>query len=84
VIVTHDTYENGVKVSTREVTVPDPTLEQANEATIRGQALTALTANRAYIASTPTAVQATAQSKALTRQVNGIIRLLLNQLDGVD
>lgn len=55
-----------------------------NRALIRTQALTALAANRAYIASTPTAAQATAQTKALSRQVNGIIRLLLNELDATD
>jgi hypothetical protein len=77
---THDVYHaDGTLISHR-----GPTVEDVNEETIRGQALAALAANRAYIASTPTAVQATAQSKALTRQVNGIIRLLLNQLDGVD
>lgn len=64
--------------------VRDVTAE-ANKATIRQQAATALTNNRTYLAiATPTTAQMRAQIDALTRQNQGIIRLLLNQLDGTN
>lgn len=57
----------------------------ANGDTLRSQAAQALAANRTYVAlASPTNAQVAAQVKALTRQNNGIIRLLLNQLDGTD
>lgn len=56
-----------------------------NESTIRAQAAQALATNRAFLAiATPTNAQTLAQVKALTRQTNGIIRLLLGALDGTD
>ena len=58
--------------------------EQANRLSIEDQAVKALATNKAYINSTPTAAQTTAEVKALARQVNGIIRLLLNKLDATD
>ncbi len=60
----------------------EPSPADTNRATIEQQAANALAANRTYVASTPTAAQVAAQSKTLSRQVNGIIRLLLQQLDG--
>jgi hypothetical protein len=56
----------------------------SNRQAIEVAARQALAANRAFVASTPTAAQATAQVKALSRQVNGIIRLLFDQLDATD
>ena len=57
----------------------------ANGQTLRQQATQALAANRTYIGLTsPTAAQTTAQVKALSRQMNGLIRLFLCQLDGTD
>ena len=53
-----------------------------NRLTIEQQAALALQANRDFIASTPTNADAVAQVKALSRQMNGVIRLLLNELDG--
>lgn len=56
-----------------------------NVEAIRVAALAALEINRAHIArAAPTAAQNTAQIKALARQNNGIIRLLLGQLDATD
>ena len=57
----------------------------ANDATIRTQATTALDTNRTFIAlASPTQAQTLAQVKALSRQMNGLIRLQLGQLDGID
>lgn len=76
--------------------VPKATLEAAvasapldtrdtNEATIRQQAVAALAANKAFVAqATPTAPQLAAQVKALSRQQNQVIRLLLGRLDATD
>lgn len=66
-----------------DVISPTP-VTTANMETMKAQAGSALIANREFIASTPTAGQTAAQVKALSRQVNALIRLTLNQLDGVD
>lgn len=59
--------------------------EEINADTIHQDARAALALNRAYIAlDTPPAARTMAQTKAHARQINGIIRLLLNELDGVD
>lgn len=84
-IITVETYENGVLVGTREVEVPDPTPEEANRTTIESQAVTALTNNTAYLAiPAPTQAQAVAQVEALTRQSNKLIRLVLQRFDGTE
>lgn len=59
-------------------------VKETNKSTIQQQAEQALFDNRNFIASTPTQATAIAQTKALSRQVNGIIRLLLDKLDGTD
>jgi hypothetical protein len=57
----------------------------ANQQVITDLAIAALASNRDYLAlDPPTQAQALAQVKALTRQNNGIIRLLLRRLDGTD
>jgi hypothetical protein len=59
-------------------------LAAANEASLRSKIDTALTTNATYLAITsPTNAQNTAQVKALTRQVNGLIKLTLSKLDDV-
>jgi hypothetical protein len=56
-----------------------------NRTTIEQQAATALTDNATFLAlGTPTQAQVLAQVRALTRQTNGLIRLVLGQLDAVD
>lgn len=56
-----------------------------NQRTIQGQAQSALTDNRTYLGiGSPTNVQIAAQVRALTQQMNGIIRLLLGQFDGTN
>ena len=74
-----EVFDNAGNLLSRVDTDPN-----GNEATIRAQAAAALAANRAYVASTPSAAATTAQVKALSRQTNSIIRLLLNQLDATD
>jgi hypothetical protein len=55
----------------------------ANEETIRINARTALATNTTFLAlPSPNQAQGLAQIQALTRQSNGVIRVLLNQLDG--
>lgn len=81
---TIETYQNGVLVNSRTETYEVST-EQVNDETIRAQALSALAANKTFVAlATPSTAQNAAQIKALSRQVNGVIRLLLQQLDATD
>ncbi len=71
---------DGVLISSTPV-VRDITA-QTNQATIVQQARAALAANTTFLAITsPTNAQAVAQVQALTRQVNKLIRLALNQFD---
>lgn len=63
----------------------NPDVVEANSATIRQQAETALAANRTFLAlGAPTNAQTLAQVRALTRQMNGLIRLTISHLDGTD
>jgi hypothetical protein len=56
-----------------------------NASTIKAQVAAAITANKAYVAlANPTTAQTTAQVKALSRQLNGVMRLLTGQLDATD
>lgn len=71
---------------TAQLAAQDTADAQANNSvTLRQQAAAALAGNRTYVAlASPTNAQTTAQVKALSRQVNGVIRLLLGQFDGTD
>jgi hypothetical protein len=70
-----------------QVALPRVPLDRSDEyaSKLREQALAAHAANRTFVAlNSPTNAQNAAQIKALTRQMNGVIRLLLGQLDGTD
>lgn len=59
--------------------------EDGNRRTLEQRAVTALAANATYLARTsPTTAQQTAQIKALTQQVNALIRLQAGALDATD
>jgi hypothetical protein len=61
---------------------PAETAQLVNAATLQAQARTALAANTTYLAAgAPTTAQAVAQVRALTQQVNALIRLAVRALD---
>jgi hypothetical protein len=63
----------------------DADTARTNDATIRQQAETALSNNRTYLQiASPTNAQNAAQLRALTQQMNGVIRLILGKLDGTN
>jgi hypothetical protein len=65
-------------------TYPPPPIADQNAATLRTRALTALSANATYQAiASPTNAQVAAQVTLMTKECNGIIRLLLGQLDDI-
>lgn len=75
-------FQNGVLVNEYTVTIPDSV---ANERTLRDRASTALANNRDFLAiTTPTNAQVVAQVKALTRQVQALIRLQIQDMSGTD
>lgn len=58
---------------------------EMNRAVLVGQAEDALVGNRTFLAlSSPTNAQTLAQVKALTRQMNAVIRLAVGDLTGTD
>lgn len=67
-----------------------PGTPEANRVTLEQQALAALAANKAWLAQAKPATAAAQassaydQAKALTRQMNGVIRLLTGRLDSTD
>lgn len=63
----------------------DADRDQANATSIRSQATQALADNRTYLAiASPTNAQVVAQVRALTQEMNGVIRLVLGKLDGTN
>jgi len=63
----------------------DAVTANTTAATITTQATTAIGVNRTFLAlATPTNAQVVAQVRALTRQNNGIIRLLVNRVSLAD
>jgi fructose-1-phosphate kinase PfkB-like protein len=63
---------------------PDP-IKVANKTDMVTKLTANLADNKTYLAiASPTATQKDSQIKALTRQVNKLIRLSLNNLDGTD
>lgn len=60
-------------------------LAASNEQTLRTMAAQGLTDNKTFLAlATPTNAQTLAQVKALTRQMNGLIRLAVRDLSNTD
>lgn len=60
-------------------------LAASNEQTLRQRATVALSTNAAFLdLSAPTNAQSLAQIKALTRQMNGLIRLAVGELSSTD
>lgn len=79
--MTIETYKDGVLIATSTRDLPP---EQIAAATIRERAVAGLTANATYLAlAAPTNAQVAAQVKALTKECNGLIRLLLGRLDDI-
>lgn len=75
-------FQNGQLVKEYTVPIPD---HVANERTLRAQAANAMAANRAFTElAPPSNAQVIAQVKALSRQVNALIRLELQELSGTD
>lgn len=73
---TLETYDQqGNLIGTTTINVPQ---DLVNADTLRDRAAQALATNAAFLAvASPTNAQTLAQVKALTRQVNGILRLLV-------
>lgn len=77
-----EVYQDGVLVETGQMPIADSV---ANQRALWQAAQQALSTNRAFISNgSPSNAQVVAQVKALSRQMNALIRLQLNQLDGTD
>lgn len=75
-----EVYDATGKISSKAV-VRDITTE-ANQQTLQQRAQAALAANATFLSiGSPTNAQNAAQVQALTKQCNGLIRLLINALD---
>ena len=77
--------ENGAVVIGDPIPPPPPDAETVVRLTLEERALTALDNNRDFLAlASPTNAQTLAQVKMLTKENIGLIRLVLNKLDGVE
>lgn len=77
--------ENGEVVIGDLIPPPAPDPQVAVRLTLEERALAALDTNRTFLnVKSPTNAQTLAQVRALTQQNNGLIRLVLNKLDGVE
>ncbi len=77
------TFTDGPLTPQQVAAIPACTAD-ANAATLQAKAPAALVANAAFLAiASPTQAQAIAQTKALTRQVDALIRLANGILDSV-
>ena len=84
----------GVQTDTRPYTAEENTMadirqgqstQVQNKEALLNKARTALTNNNAFLSiATPTTAQAVAQTKALTRQMNALIKLIANDLASQD
>lgn len=80
----NQTWDRAGNLIFEEVVETDITAE-TNESSVSAAALAAWQANKDFLAlPSPTNAQNAAQVKALTRQNNALIRLLLNRFDGTD
>lgn len=76
------TFEDVVTVDGVETSRTPAPAAKANRTKIENRAAQALTDNATYLAiGSPSAAQNAAQVKALTRQVNGLIRATFGRLD---
>lgn len=78
--------DNGVEVSLTQIltahAASPAAVAEKNRRDLLSKAASALDVNAAYLARTaPTTAQNTAQIKALTREVNALIRLMVKALD---
>lgn len=72
----------GVKIEQTQVEIP---AVESNRRTLHAQAEAALAANRTYLAlASPTNAQNAAQLRALTQQMQRVIRIVTAQFDAVD
>jgi hypothetical protein len=79
----YDTSKPNNNIVGTEEVPDDP--RDVNINTLEQRAVNALVNNRAFIANAaPTNAQVVAQVKDLSRQMNALIRLTFNQLDGTD
>lgn len=75
--------EQGAPLEPEPEPAPDPSIQVGE--TLRTRARDAIDANKAFLAkASPTNADVLAQVKALTRQQNAVVRLLIGALDSAD
>lgn len=85
VVETDDATQAELESAIESHVAPDRSAWPANATAIRDKATAALDANKTFLAlNNPTAAQNAAQVKALTRQVNALVRLALGRFDATD